>query len=95
VARHRCDHVVDPRFVAADRSEFRAEPGLGHAAGSDDLQILPFAIEVGDDLETDPIGIEEIEGMNRWRNRQERPRIYSNPIRLIFKEGEQAVSAHI
>src|SRR5438552_524856 len=81
-ARHRRDHVVDPCFVAADRSEFRAELGLGHTAGSDNLQILFVPVEVGDDLETDPIGIEEVEGMDRWRKGQERPRGYGNPIRL-------------
>jgi len=50
-ARRRRDHVLDPRLVAADRFELGAELGLGHAAGSDDLQTLGVAVEIGDDLE--------------------------------------------
>jgi hypothetical protein len=65
VGRHRRDHIVDPRFVTADRFEFRSKLGLSHAAGSDDLQILLIAVEVGADLEPDPVGIKKIEGM-QW-----------------------------
>jgi hypothetical protein len=44
------------------------------------LQILLFTIEVGTDLKPDPIRIKKIKGMNCWRNHQERPRIYTDPI---------------
>ena len=66
--RHRRHHVVDPCFVGADRFEFRSQLGLGHAAGSDDLQILLDAIKIGADLKADPIGIKKIEGMDRRGN---------------------------
>jgi hypothetical protein len=46
------------------------------------LQILLFTIEVGTDLKPDPIRIKKIKGMNCRRNHQERPRIYTDPIRF-------------
>src|SRR5262250_3419085 len=46
IGRHRRNHFVDPRSIAADRFEFRTQLGLGHAARSDDLQILLIPVEV-------------------------------------------------
>jgi hypothetical protein len=43
----------------ADRFEFRAQLGLAHAAGSDDLQILLVTVEVGTDPQAGSIGIEK------------------------------------
>ena len=59
---------VDPYFVGADRFEFSSQLSFAHAAGSDDLQILLVAVEVGADLKPDPIGIKKIEGMDRRGN---------------------------
>ena len=65
IGRHRRKHFVDPRSVAADRFEFRAQLGLVHAARSDDLQILLVAVEVSGNFQPDAIRVEKIEGMNR------------------------------
>src|SRR6267143_1209377 len=80
IARHRRNHFVDPRSVAADRFEFCTQLGLAHAARSDDLQILLLAVEVRGDFEPDAIRIKKIEGMNRRGNHQERTRIYRDLI---------------
>jgi len=61
IGRHRRDHFVDPRSVAADRFVFRPQLGLVHAARSDDLQILLVAVEVSGDFEPDPIRVKKIE----------------------------------
>src|SRR5262252_4006033 len=82
VGRHRRYHIVDPCLIGADCFEFRSQVGLAHAAGSDDLQILLVAVEVGADLKPDPIGIKKIEGMDCRGNHQKRPRVYSDPIRF-------------
>jgi hypothetical protein len=57
--RRRRNHLVDLRFVAADRFKFRTQLGLVHAARSDDLQILLLPLQVRGDFEPDAIGIKK------------------------------------
>ena len=77
---HRRNHFVDPHSVIGYHFEFRTQFGLGHAARSDDLQILLVAVEVRSDFQSDAIRIEKIEGMNRRGDHQEWTRIYTDPI---------------
>src|SRR6185437_6021716 len=82
LARLRCDHSVDPRVVAADRAQLQAHLGLAHDAGADEGEIFIRPVAVGDDFEPDAVGIEEIEGIDRGRNDQQRPGDDRNAVRL-------------
>ena len=78
--RHRRDHIIDPRSIGAHRFEFHPQLCLAHTAGSDDLQILLVAVEIGADFEPDSIGIKKVEGIDRWGNHEQRPRVYGDPF---------------
>ena len=59
MSRRRRNHLVDPRFVAADRFKFRTQLGLVHAARSDDLQIFLVPLQVRGDFEPNAIRIKK------------------------------------